>query len=461
MHPTRGRGKRPLANEPDPLRAACPLTARFGRFTVQMLSMSQTPNRAPTLPFHRKPRPASLAPTQDGLKTVGLFAGVGGIELGLDRAGHETTLMVELEPGARAVLSARMPSASLHDDVCTLRSLPKETELLVGGFPCQDLSQAGQTRGIEGSRSGLVGEVFRLLRRKRVPWVLLENVPFMLQLSRGRAMEVIVATFEELGYRWAYRVVNSRAFGLPQRRERVLFLASRDGDPRDVLFADEAGEPAVPMDPLGRLACGFYWTEGVRGLGWAVDSVPTLKGGSSVGIPSPPAIVLPDHRVVTPDIRDAERMQGFAPDWTVPALEVARAGHRWKLIGNAVTVDVAEWLGRRLRAPSPHGREVGGSPITEIRSWPRAAWNVGRGRFSADLSAFPVLRASKPLHEWLEHEAVPLSAKATAGFLKRTASSTLRFPGGFLDIIGEHLGRMESGTWERPRKRPRSDRAVA
>lgn len=423
--------------------------------------MRSPPTNAPRLPFNRNSGTPRPSPTRSGLATVGLFAGIGGIELGLARAGHSTSLLVELESGAQAVLRAQLPDVSLHDDVCTLRSLPKETELLVGGFPCQDLSQAGQTRGIEGSRSGLVGEVFRLLRRKRVPWVLLENVPFMLQLSGGRAMEVIVETFEDLGYRWAYRVVNTRAFGLPQRRERVLFLASREEDPRDVLFADEAGEPIAPIEPLGRLACGFYWTEGVRGLGWAVDAVPTLKGGSAVGIPSPPAIVLPGGEVVTPDIRDAERMQGFEPDWTAPSLAVARPGHRWKLVGNAVTVDVAEWVGARLRAPSCTGRHVGGYPIEEVGSWPRAAWNVGRGRFAADISAFPVQRSAGALHDWLEYEPAPLSAKATAGFLRRTETSSLRFPRGFLDLIGTHLKRMESGTWAPPRRRPRGERAVA
>ena len=96
------------------------------------------------------------------------------------------------------------------------------------------------------------------------------------------------------------------------------------------------------------MACGFYWTEGIRGLGWAVDAVPTLKGGSTIGIPSPPAMVFPLGLVGKPDVRDAERMQGFVADWTQPAESVVRAGHRWHLVGNAVTVDVATWIGERL-----------------------------------------------------------------------------------------------------------------
>src|SRR5439155_6074663 len=142
--------------------------------------------------------------------------------------------------------------------------------------------------------------------------------------------------FEELGYRWAYRVINARAFGVAQRRERVFFVAALERDPRDVLFADNAEPRPDPQDSSG-YACGFYWTEGIRGLGWAVDAIPTLKGGSTVGIPSPPAIRLPIDRIIlTPDIRDAERLQGFSADWTLPALEgdTVRKGARWRLVGN-------------------------------------------------------------------------------------------------------------------------------
>lgn len=374
------------------------------------------------------------------LQTVGLFAGVGGIELGLKRAGHETSLLCEIEPGAVAVLHKRFPGVPVHEDICTLDALPAGTELITGGFPCQDLSQAGRTAGIEGSRSGLISEVFRLVQGQRVPWVVLENVPFMLQLSRGRALEVILDTLESLGYHWAYRVVDSRAFGRPQRRERVFIVASLDSDPRDVLLVDDIGTP--PSAPVEGTACGFYWTEGVRGLGWAVDAVPTLKGGSTIGIPSPPAIVLPTGEVVKPDIRDAERMQGFPVDWTRPAELVLRAGHRWKLVGNAVTVDVAHWIGRRLAVP---GRYEGrwDEPLVRRGAWPRAAWNVGGGRHVAAVGAWPKLVAYDPLHQWLRFRPEPLSAKATAGFLSRAKQGSLRFPQGFLETLEAHLGRMQ------------------
>ena len=204
----------------------------------------------------------------------------------LHRAGHSSELLCEIEDAAAAVLRARFPTVPLTRDVLTLEALP-ECDLVAAGFPCQDLSQAGRTAGIGGRNSGLVKRVFELLEQAehQPRWLLLENVPFMLQLDRGDAMRFLARKLGELGYRWAYRVIDARAFGLPQRRQRVILLASQTADPREILFHGDRGEPETP-DYRGR-ACGFYWTEGIRGLGWAVDGVPTLKGGSTIGIPSP------------------------------------------------------------------------------------------------------------------------------------------------------------------------------
>jgi DNA (cytosine-5)-methyltransferase 1 len=296
------------------------------------------------------------------------------------------------------------------------------------------------TKGIEGSRSGLVGEVFRLLRGRRIPWVLLENVPFMLQLARGKALEVIVRELETLGYRWAYRVVDSRAFGVPQRRERVFLLASLDHDPRQVILADDAEPETAPADAR-EVAFGFYWTEGIRGLGAAIDAVPTLKGGSTIGIPSPPGILLPSGEIVTPEIRDAERLQGFRENWTLPAERVVRRSARWKLVGNAVTVGVSAWIGRRLAAPGFYDG-TWDVPLRPGTPWPKAAWNVGEGRFSADRSTWPIRRRSRPLHAFLKFPAGPLSLKAAEGFRSRTRTSSLRFPPGFLDAVDAHIRRM-------------------
>lgn len=396
----------------------------------------QQPSLYPPTAVRSQPTP------QRPLSVVGLFAGIGGIELGLARAGHHAQLLCENEPGAIEVLRSRFPGLPVHEDIRKLTKLPTGVELLAGGFPCQDLSQAGNTAGIGGDRSGLVDEVFRLLRKQEVPWLLLENVPFMLQLHRGQALDHIITAIEELGYSWAYRVVDSRSTGLPQRRERVYLLASKSGDPRDVLLADDVGEPLRPSLANWReVACGFYWTEGLRGLGWAQDAVPTLKAGSTIGIPSPPAIVMPSGDLVQPDIRDAERLQGFDADWTLPSVRVTRSGHRWKLVGNAVTVDVAAWIGRRLLEPAHYDASEDEPLSRTVRNaWPRAAWGSGGERWASFVSAWPEQNNAIGLGAFLQYPTRALSERAAAGFYSRAQRAKLRFPPGFLDIVAKRAG---------------------
>ena len=378
------------------------------------------------------------------MNVVGLFAGIGGIELGLEATGHRTSLICEIDPAARAVLAAKFPTLKLHGDVRTLVKVPKGTELVAAGFPCQDISQAGTTTGIGGKNSGLVNEVFRLLGNSDVPNVLLENVSFILALNRGHAMRHVTAELERLGYRWAYRVIDSQAFGLPQRRQRMFLLASRVFEPFELLMNGSVA-PNEPSDWRGH-ACGFYWTEGVRGLGWAVDSVPTVKGGSTVGIASPPAIWMPDGRIVTPDIRDAERMQGFVAGWTEPALTVSRPGFRWKLVGNAVSVPAAEWVGRRL-VEGPTAVDLRVHTFDLEKKWPVAAFGGPRQRaLAVDVTMWPVSARRVALTKFLEFEPKALSYKATVGFIARLRSGNLHFPEEFLAALQNHADRMRGET---------------
>lgn len=392
--------------------------------------------------LEREFQPCSLVAvgSDAGFTVAGLFAGIGGLEAGLGQAGGHAELLCEWWAPAQAVLRQRFPDAPVAGDVRELRSLPK-VDVVTAGFPCTDLSQAGRTSGIRGQQSGLVGEVFRLLRRRRAPVLVLENVRNMLVLDGGEAMRYLTAELESLGYRWAYRLVDSRFAGVPQRRQRVLFVATRDMDPRGVLFADDAGEP--PASRYEDEAFGFYWTEGLRGLGWARDSVPTLKGGSSLGIPSPPAIWWPSGplggRVVVPSVQEAEQLQGFDTGWTEPAAQVeARKGTRWKLVGNAVTVGVSAWLGRRLRDPGEPCLE--GAAIQTGDKWPTAAFGAAGKAWAVETSMWPVHAPYRHLPDVVDLlGAQPLSAKATAGFLSRAQRSGLRFVPGFLADLEEHL----------------------
>jgi DNA (cytosine-5)-methyltransferase 1 len=290
-----------------------------------------------------------------------------------------------------------------------------------------------------------VGHVFRLLdSRKRPPrWLLLENVSFMLQLDRGKGMRYLVDQLESRGFAWAYRVVDTLAFGLPQRRQRVILLASKTEDPKSVLFVDDANPVESTFD--NQSWCGFYWTEGLRGLGWAVDAVPTLKGGSTIGIPSPPAIWNPlDGSITTPDIRDAERLQGFDADWTLPALEPAgvRRGHRWKLVGNAVSVPVAKWVGERLASPGVFDAQRIRDVVRPGVAWPRAAaGGQGTDAHSIGVSMWPIAAKRVHLADFIQFARAPLSARAASGFKSRLDVSPLRYPDEFRSALAQYVRR--------------------
>ncbi|WP_225222154.1 DNA cytosine methyltransferase [Microbacterium gallinarum] len=392
--------------------------------------------------------------TSTSWKVAGLFAGIGGVELGLERAlGNqvETLTFCEWWEPAQSVLRARFHGVPIEPDVREMKRLPEGTNLVTAGFPCTDLSQAGRTAGIGGVNSGLVVNVFRLLEDARhrggaLPTLLIENVPNMLALDRGKAMSYLISEIEALGYAWAYRVVDSRFTGVPQRRRRVILLASVDLDPRRILFADDAGDRS---EDFREDMFGFYWTEGLRGLGWAQDAVPTLKGGSTVGIPSPPAVwvrdAAPGRRLVKPSVEDAEEMQGFDRGWTdVDHLSPRRNGPRWKLIGNAVTVGVSRWVGSRLNDP--------GEPVTDFRpwtpgsgSWPTAAaGQKGMIAVPESLSEFPMHADYSHLGDIIDTQnADALSLRGAKGFWSRLQRGNLGQYPGFRAAVQEHINDLE------------------
>lgn len=373
------------------------------------------------------------------MRSVGLFAGIGGFDVGLQRAGIETELLCEYWEPAAAVLRRRF-DAEVTGDIRGLSAIPA-VDVVTAGFPCTDLSQVGRTAGIDGPESGLVREAFKLIEETPPRWVVLENVPNMLSLGGGAAMAFITDWFTDRGWSWAYRTVDSQHFGLRQRRRRVFLVASRSEDPRVVLFADEAGEPTSRS---AHSAYGFYWTEGNRGVGWGDGVTPTLKGGSKIGIASPPGVWRPGadagQAIARPSVRAGERLQGFRAGWTDLG---ARDGVRWKMVGNAVSVPVAAWIGRGIVEPRPLV-DVPRRPLDVGRHWPGAASSVGEVREQWALSERPL--AARPRQTLAgildEHGADPLSLNATRGFTSRLVASNLRRRPDFVEELRAHIEHM-------------------
>ena len=387
------------------------------------------------------------------LKLAAFFAGIGGIEEGFHKENAETVFFCDKDERSQAVLRQHYPNALFASDIADVEIIP-QVDIITAGFPCQDLSQAGLKKGIEGSQSGVVQHLFRILKNieteSRPEWIVIENVSYMVSLDSGNAIKYLTQELENLGYMWGYRVVDARAFGVPQRRLRLLMVASKTNDVRKVLFSQNVTVPPV-NDAIGDIDedayYGFYWTEGRRGLGWTANGVPTLKIGSKIGIPSPPAVWIPKSDYFgTPDIRDAERLQGFPVDWTLPAMDLpkARIGNRWHLVGNAVCVNMSNWLAKMILNPGNYDSKL--EKEIKRKKWPKSAYGYNGKVFEVAVGTWPVDSGSKPLSTFLEYPLKPLSLKAIEGFYSRAVSSELiNYPNRFIESMEKYMEKIKGG----------------
>ena len=220
-------------------------------------------------------------------KVGSLFAGVEGFGQGLEEAGFEVAWQVEIDKDAVSVLERHYPTVRRYRDVREVKgSELAAVDVLVGGFPCQDLSVAGTRKGLAGQRSGLFFQVARIAAETATPWLLLENVDGLLSqwtpdeappsgVAVGTEWEVeespdlglVLSTLQEHGYLGCLRVLDARYFGVPQRRERVFIvghlgatgaraldvLLEPDSVLRDLASCLEArqGAPGLPENGAG------------------------------------------------------------------------------------------------------------------------------------------------------------------------------------------------------------------
>lgn len=409
------------------------------------------------------------------MRVGSLFAGIGGFDLGFERAGFSLAWHAEIDKAASAILRYRWPDVPNLGDVTKIDGAAIEpVDVICGGFPCQDLSVAGKRAGFTGTRSVLAFEFLRIVREMREAtdgraptFVVLENVPGLFTSSGGRDFGALLDALGELRpLDIAWRVLDSRYFGVAQRRRRVFVVVDFGGERAEEVLAlreglrgdspksraareDVAGTPGGGSqargwnDDLDR--CGAFVTPALpaslaTGPGHNKDEFITLvahtlradgfdasEDGTGRGIPlvADPlsaheqstythegkgnvrlrnVIPFDERNVTSPDNRsrcepgepchtlhegapavaiqgatggargqngaddkgepassfscvrrltprEAERLQGFPDDWT--AIPGMADGPRYKCLGNAVTVNVAEWLGRRMAEVMP------------------------------------------------------------------------------------------------------------
>lgn len=171
------------------------------------------------------------------MKFIDFFAGIGGMRLGLERAGHKCVGWCEFDKFARKSYAAihKTDGEWTASDIRTIGHVqfPPRADVWTFGFPCQDISAAGKQRGLAGERSGLFFEIVRLLAgtrpEDRPKWIIAENVKNLLSIGRGFDFARVLCALGEVGYECEWQLLNSKDFGVPQNRERVFIVGHLGG----------------------------------------------------------------------------------------------------------------------------------------------------------------------------------------------------------------------------------------
>ncbi len=345
---------------------------------------------------------------------VSLFAGVGGFDLALERNGVKVVASVEIDKKAQEVLKKHFPQSTIFGDITGVTGeqliaagFEPRNGIITGGFPCQDLSVAGKRAGLGGTRSGLFWEICRLLDETRAQNFILENVPGLLSSNEGADMAVVLEALVERGYRIAYRVLDAKHFGVPQRRRRVFIVGSlgdRGAAPEQILdivqgrgkYIEKSKQQKKRVATIASTSVGNYdkkeinnaflfhatrneniriyenyspalavagWlrglhvfsmhgamigridTAGPSGSGFLGDNEPSYTLTASSQARHGIAIIEENNALVRHLTPiECERLQGFPDNWTDGQTD----GHRYKQMGNAVAVPVVEWIISRM-----------------------------------------------------------------------------------------------------------------
>ncbi len=205
--------------------------------------------------------------------TVGsTFTGIGGADVGFEWAGFDIKWQCEFDSWKQEVLRAHWPDVPLYADITTMSEAPS-VDVMLGGFPCQDLSVAGKRKGFGGERSVLAFEFLRVAELVQPRWIVLENVPGLLSSNGGRDFARLVDEVVGCGYGVAWRILDARYFGVPQRRRRVFIVARRTDAKHDSRSASRLALRALFESSGGDTSSGWQaWTETPRSVGDGTQS---------------------------------------------------------------------------------------------------------------------------------------------------------------------------------------------
>lgn len=290
------------------------------------------------------------------MNVLDLFSGIGGFSLGLERAGMRTVAFCEIDPYPRAILEKHWPGVPCAGDITAREFIPGEADVICGGFPCQDISTAGNGAGLAGERSGLWRELLRAIRVVRPKFAVVENVAAL--LSRG--MGTVLGDMAEIGYDAEWHCIPASAVGAPHRRDRVWIIANAGSEQH------EGGSPPLSGEIAKELSCSAVAdSDDQRELQSQGCECDERRWFGDRGQDVAHAERLGCHEMVEPVAcgadgegpADPPKHSGFAGRWEWWATEpdVGRVAHgiparvdRLKGLGNAVVPQIPEIIGRAI-----------------------------------------------------------------------------------------------------------------
>lgn len=177
--------------------------------------------------FHSAPFPPPQSPK---FTFIDLFAGIGGFRLALQGLGGRCVYSSEWNKEAKKVYSVNYGDIPYGDITLpeTKLYIPRRYDILTAGFPCQPFSISGKMKGFEDTRGTLIYDVFEIIDKTLPPVVLLENVKHLRDHDKGKTLQVIVHSLKELGYLVSWKILNASNFGVPQNRERIIIVATKE-----------------------------------------------------------------------------------------------------------------------------------------------------------------------------------------------------------------------------------------
>jgi DNA (cytosine-5)-methyltransferase 1 len=352
------------------------------------------------------------------MKYISVFSGIGGLESRSVRP----ALVCDSDPACRLVLGRRYPATTIHEDITTLE--PPKVDIVVGGWPCQDLTAAGKMGGIKSSRSGLFFEMVDVAKRARAHTFIAENVPNLIVMRNGLDFDIVRDTLVNSGFPYiAWRTLNAREFNLPQERNRVFIVASKHRELALSLHAETA-ETTSHRRKAGDVA-GFYWTAGGgRSICFCRGYVPALKIGASDNKGRSPVAIFYGSTVRKLSTAECLRLQGFE----TADFDGITSSNILRMAGNAVPLPVGQFVVDAIIKGLPNaGVFTGFDRIAESGFLDRGKiWSIGHRK--------PCL--AKNLHEFIDVDSTDLlSAQASTGLLCRVIKSGKRVPLELFDAL--------------------------